>query len=162
MPPWSLTAASIDCRSSGRAAVTTAPEGAPVCGLQAGSGGTGGGGVRGGCTGGGGVRGGFGGSHTRQCTQRAVHAQGGAHKRRPVATVGVLLFKGPRARRYTQKAVHTQGGAHKRRSVATAGVLLFKGLQARRYTQKAVHTEGGAHTLRCTPHAVRSCRSLVI
>ena len=62
---------------------------------------------------------------------------------RPVATVGVLLFKGPQARRYTQKAVYTQGGAHKRRSVATARVLLFKGPQARRYTHKAVHTKGG-------------------
>ena len=56
----------------------------------------------------------------------AVHTQGGAHKRRSVATAGVLLFKGPRARRHTQKAVHIEGGAHNTRSVATAGVLLFK------------------------------------
>ena len=81
----------------------------------------------------------------RRYTQKAVHTQGGTHKRRLVATAGVTLFKGPQARRYTQKAVHTQGGTHKRRPVATAGVMLFKGPQARRYTQKAVHTQGG-HT----------------
>ena len=40
-----------------------------------------------------------------------VHTQGGAHKRRSIATAGVLLFKGPQAGRYTQKAVYTQGGA---------------------------------------------------
>ena len=33
------------------------------------------------------------------CTQKAVHTQGGTHKRRSVATAGVLLFKGPQARR---------------------------------------------------------------
>ena len=60
-------------------------------------------------------------------TGKAVHTEGGAHKRRSVATAGVMLFKGPQARRCTQKAVHTQGGAHKRRPVATAGVMLFKG-----------------------------------
>ena len=93
----------------------------------------------------------------------AVHTQGGTHKRRPVATAGVLLFEGPQARRCTQKAVHTQGGTHKRRSVATAGVLLFKEPKARRYTQKAVHTQGGAHTRRNTQEAVCSHRrSLVI
>ena len=74
--------------------------------------------------------------------------QGGTHKRRSVATEGVLLFKGPQARRHTQKAVHTQGGTHKRRSVATTGVMLFKGPQATRYTQKAMHTQGGAHERR--------------
>ena len=54
-----------------------------------------------------------------------MHTQGGTHKRRSVATAGVMLLKGPQAKRYTQKAVHTQGGTHKRRSVATAGVLLL-------------------------------------
>ena len=87
-----------------------------------------------------------GGTHTRQCTHKAEHAQGGAHKRRSVANARVLLFKrgaglapasseasrsrglvgAPQARRYTHKAVHTQGGAHKGRSVATARVLLFQ------------------------------------
>ena len=86
--------------------------GGEVGGMYGGGGGTGGGGV--------------GGSHTRRCTQRAVHTQGGAHKRRSVATAGVLLFKGPRARWHTHKAVHTQGGAHKRRCI-----------------HKAVHTKGG-------------------
>ena len=85
----------------------------------------------------------FKGPQARWYTQKAVHTQGGTHKRRSVATARVLLFKGPQARRYTEKAVHTQGGTHKRRPVATAGVLLFKGPQARRYTQKAVHTKGG-------------------
>ena len=69
---------------------------------------------------GGGRYGGFGSSHTRRCTDRAVHTQGGAHKRRSVATVGVLLFKGPRARRYTRKAVHTKGGTHTRRCTQKA------------------------------------------
>ena len=40
-----------------------------------------------------------------------VDTKGGAHKRRSVATEGVLLFTGPQARRYTHKAVHTKGGA---------------------------------------------------
>ena len=39
---------------------------------------------------------------------KAVHAQGGTHKRWSVAAAGVMLFKVPQARRYTQKAVHTQ------------------------------------------------------
>ena len=56
----------------------------------------------------------------KRYTQKAVHTQGGTHKRRSVATAGVMLLKGPQARRYTHKAVHTQGGTHKRRSVATA------------------------------------------
>ena len=71
-----------------------------------------------------------------------------AHKRRPVATAGVILFKGPQARRYTQNTVPTQGGAHKRRYIATAGVMLFKGPQARRCTQNAVPTQRGAHKRR--------------
>ena len=50
----------------------------------------------------------------RWYTQNAVPTQGGAHKRRSVATAGVMLFKGPQARRYTQNAVPTQGGAHKK------------------------------------------------
>ena len=83
-----------------------------------------------------------------------MHTQGGTHKRRLVATAGVLLFEGPQARRCTQKAVHTQGGTHKKRSVAIAGVLLFKGPQARRYTQKAVHTQGGTLKRRNTQKAV--------
>ena len=41
-------------------------------------------------------------------TGKAVRTQGGAHKRRFVATAGVLLFKGPPG-----KAVHTKGGTHK-------------------------------------------------
>ena len=65
------------------------------------------------------------GPQARRYTLTAVHTQGGTHKRRSVATAGVMLLKGPQARRYTQKAVHTQGGTHKRRSVATAGVLLL-------------------------------------
>ena len=61
-----------------------------------------------------------------------MHTGGSAHtrpkkKRRPVATAGVLLFKGPQVRWYTQKTVHAQGGTHKRCSEATAGVMLFKG-----------------------------------
>ena len=69
------------------------------------------------------------GPQARRYTQKAVHTQGGTHKRRSVATARVTLLKGPQARRYTQKAVHTQDGTHKRRSVATAGVLLsiYKG-----------------------------------
>ena len=51
----------------------------------------------------------FKGPQARRYTQKAVPTQGGAHKRRPVATVGVMLFKGPQARRYTQKAVRTKG-----------------------------------------------------
>ena len=88
------------------------------------------------------------GPQARRYTQKAVHTQGGTHKRRSVATAGVMLLKGPQARRYTQKAVHTKGGTHRRRSVATAGVMLLKGPQARRYTQKAVHTKGGTHKRR--------------
>ena len=61
-----------------------------------------------------------------------MHTQGVTHKRRYVATAGVMLFEGPQAGRYTQKAVHTQGGTHKRRYVATAGIMLFEGPQARR------------------------------
>ena len=72
-----------------------------------------------------------------------MHIERGAHKRRPVATAGVMLFQGPHARRYTQKAVPTQGGAHKRRPVATAGVMLSQGPQARQYTHNAVRTKGG-------------------
>ena len=37
--------------------------------------------------------------HTSPCMHKAVCTQGGAHKRRSVATAGVLLFKGPWARR---------------------------------------------------------------
>ena len=68
-------------------------------------------------------------------THKAVHTEGGAHKRRSVATAGVLLLKGgtgagPRVERSEPKhgglAVRTQGGAH-----------------TRWYTQKAVHTKGG-------------------
>ena len=43
--------------------------------------------------------------HTSPCIHKAVHTQGGAHKRRSVATAGVLLFKGPQARRCIHKAV---------------------------------------------------------
>ena len=43
-------------------------------------------------------------------TQKAVHTQGGTHKRRSVATARVMLLKGPQAGRYTQKAEHTKGG----------------------------------------------------
>ena len=81
-----------------------------------------------------------GGTHRTRCLHKAVHT-----KRRPVATAGVMLFRGPQAWRYTQNAVPTQGGAHKRRSIATAGVMLFRGPQAWRYTQNAVPTQGGAH-----------------
>ena len=42
--------------------------------------------------------------------REAVHTQGGTHKRRSIATAGVMLLKGPQARRYTQKAVHTEDG----------------------------------------------------
>ena len=91
-------------------------------------------------------------AYTRQCTHKAVHKQGDAHKRRFVATAGVLLFKGgcrgwplrpaklaearevlavhtqggAHIRWCTHKAVHTQGDAHKRRFVATAAVSSFK------------------------------------
>ena len=68
-----------------------------------------------------------GGSHTRRNTQKAacghrrshvslgatgnaVQTQGNTHKRRPVATARVLLFKGPQARWCTHKAKHTKGG----------------------------------------------------
>ena len=43
-------------------------------------------------------RGRFGNSHARRCTFNAVHTQGGAHKRRSLATAGVLLFKGGAAK----------------------------------------------------------------
>ena len=62
-----------------------------------------------------------------------VHTQGGARKRRSVATAGVLLFQGcvgagPRVERRElkqwggsmHKAVHAQGGAHKRRCTQNA------------------------------------------
>ena len=125
--------------------------------------------------------------HTRRCIHKAVHTQGGAHRRRSVATVGVLLFRGgagagPRVERSepghwggwrsTHKAVHTQGGAHRRRFVATAGVLLFKGVRglapvsseaSRSKGGAAVHTQGGAYTRWCTQKAVCGhYRSLVI
>ena len=108
-------------------------------------------------------------AYTRPCTYKAVHTQGSAHKRRSVATTGVLLFKGgagvspasseasrsPHTRRCLHKAVHTQGGAHKRRSVATAGVLLFKGgagvspaSSEASVVHKAVLTQGGAYKRR--------------
>ena len=61
---------------------------------------------------GGGGYGAFGGSRTRRCTHRAVHTQGGAYKRRSVATARVLLFEGPGStheRWYTHRAVHTKG-----------------------------------------------------
>ena len=45
-----------------------------------------------------------------RCTHKAVHTQGATHKRRSVATAGVLLFKGPQARRCTHKAVQPKGG----------------------------------------------------
>ena len=50
------------------------------------------------------------GPQARRYTQKAVHTKGGTHKRRSVATAGVMLLKGPQARRYTQKAEHTEGG----------------------------------------------------
>ena len=65
------------------------------------------------------------GPQARQYTQKAVHTQGGTHKRRSVATARVMLFKGLQARRDTKKAVHTQGEPHKWRSVAAAGVVLL-------------------------------------
>ena len=34
------------------------------------------------------------GPQARRYTQKAVHTQGGTHKRRSVATAGVMLFKG--------------------------------------------------------------------
>ena len=37
-------------------------------------------------------QGGSGGPHTRRCIHKVVHTQGGAHRRRPMATAGVLLF----------------------------------------------------------------------
>ena len=40
-------------------------------------------------------------AHRRRCTHKAVHTQGGTHKKRCVATAGVMLFKGPQARWYT-------------------------------------------------------------
>ena len=89
--------------------------------------------VRGGGEPGGEVRGGGG---------VAVHTQGGADKRRSIATEGVLLCKrgcggwppcqpkravceAKRVEARKRLAVHTQGGAHNWRFVATAGVLLF-------------------------------------
>ena len=42
-----------------------------------------------------------GGTHRRRCTYKAEQTKGGTHKRRPVATAGVMLLKGPQARRYT-------------------------------------------------------------
>ena len=50
-----------------------------------------------------------GGTHKTRCLHKAVHT-----KRRPVATAGVMLFKGPQARRHTQNAVPAQGGAQKK------------------------------------------------
>ena len=78
---------------------------------------------------------------------KAVHTQGGAHKRRSVATAGVLLFKGLQARRYTHKAVHTKGGPYPPQESC-----YLRG-----------HRQGGTHTRRCTQKAVRTHRrSLVI
>ena len=49
-----------------------------------------------------------------------MHTQGGAHKRRSIATTRVLLFKGPQARRCIHKAVQFQGGAYTRRCTQKA------------------------------------------
>ena len=125
-------------------------------------------------------KGSFGGSHTRRCTHKAVHTQGGAHKRRFVATAGVLLFKGGcrgwpprRAKRdeaWERWAVHTQGRVHTRRCthkavqhkrwfVATVGVFFsgggMRGLDpASSEASRGKGRFGGSHTRRCTHKAV--------
>ena len=121
------------------------------------------------CTGGGGGTGGrygggtgrFGGSHTRRCTQRAVHTQGGAHKRRPVATAGVLLYEGA-----TGKAVHTERDTHTRWCAQKAACSHRRSLVIEGVTGKAVHTEGSTHRGQCTHNTVHTTRgqrrSLVI
>ena len=73
--------------------------------------------------------------HTRRCTYKAVHTQGVAHKRRSVATAGVLLFR---------------GGA----GVSPASSVARRSPHTRRCINKAVHIQGGAHTRRCTQKAV--------
>ena len=49
-------------------------------------------------------------AYRRLCIHKAVHTQGGAHKRRSVVTARVLLFKWPQAAWYTSKAMHRKGG----------------------------------------------------
>ena len=85
------------------------------------------------------------GTHTRQCTPKAEHTQGGAHKRRFVATARVLLFKG-----------RVGAGPRIERSELLQGFGWWsKG--------KAIHTQGSAHTSSSTQRAVRGhCTSLVI
>ena len=79
-------------------------------------------------------------------TDKAVYTERGAHtrhKRRSVATAGVMLFRG-----------HRQGGTHRRR--CTHKAVAQKAVCGHRRSHvikgghsKAVHTEGGAHTRRC-------------
>ena len=85
---------------------------------------------------------------------------------RPVATAGVLLFKGPQARRFTQggahkrrctqKAEHTKGGLWPPQESCYLRGHMQGGTHTRRCTHKAVHTQGGAHTRRCTHKAVHT------
>ena len=89
----------------------------------------------------------FKGPQARQYTQKAVHTQGGTHKRQSVATTSVMLFQGPQARQYTQKAVHTKHGLWPPRESC-----YLRG-----------HRQGGTHTRRCTHKAVCGHhRSLVV
>ena len=67
-----------------------------------------------------------------------MHTQGGTHERRPVATAGVMLFKGPQARWCTHKAEHTKGGLWPPQESC-----YLRG-----------HRQGGAHTRRCSQKAV--------
>ena len=85
-----------------------------------------------------------GGSYTRRCTYKAVHNESLAHKRRSVATAGVLLLR---------------GGA----GVSPASSEASRSPHTRPCIKKAVHIHGGAHTRRCTQKAVGGHRrSLVI
>ena len=92
------------------------------------------------------------GPQARRYTQKAVHTQGGTHKRRSVATAESCYERG-----------HRQGGTHTRRNTQKAVCGHRRSHVIKGATGKAVHTEGGAHTRRNTQKAVCGhCRRLVI
>ena len=77
-------------------------------------------------------RGWFGGPQARQYTHKAVHTQCGAHAKRSVATVGVLVFKGggPRVERSEPKEVvvwRSTGNARCKRYVEASHIPIRGG-----------------------------------
>ena len=71
-----------------------------------------------------------GGAHTRRCTHKARHTQGGAHKRRSIAVQESCYLRGVRGLAPASSAasrMHSRTG----------------GTHTRRCTHKAVHTKGG-------------------